>query len=63
MEEAVAHEQWIERYRRTWETAGEDEVVDLVTPGASHRSRVFREPAFGTDATRDYWLRGARSQR
>src|SRR5262249_1093956 len=37
-------DQWIERYRRAWETADADEVVDLFTPDASYRSSVFREP-------------------
>ena len=36
--------QWIQRYRRAWETADADEVVDLFTPDASYRSSVFREP-------------------
>jgi hypothetical protein len=32
---AVAAGQWIERYRRAWETADTDEVVDLFTSDAS----------------------------
>jgi hypothetical protein len=28
MEEAMAYEQWIERYRRAWETGDEDEIAD-----------------------------------
>ena len=46
----MAHEQWIERYRRAWETADEDEIADLFTPDAWYRSSVFREPFVGTEA-------------
>ncbi len=47
-------DQWIERHRRAWETADADEVGDLVTPGASYQSSVFREPYVGSDAIRQY---------
>jgi hypothetical protein len=43
--------QWAERYRRAWETADADEVVDLSTPSASYRSSVFRGPFPGSDAS------------
>jgi hypothetical protein len=33
-------EQWIERYRRAWETADDEEIVDLFTPGASYQQRL-----------------------
>ena len=56
-------DQWIERYRRAWETADADEVVDLFTPDASCRSSVFRDPYVGRDAIRHYWQRGAGTQR
>ena len=62
-EEDMAHERWIERYRQAWETADEDEIVDLFTPDASYRSSVFREPMAGPEAIREYWRRGAGSQR
>ena len=55
--------QWIERYRRAWETADADEVVDLFTPDASYRSSVFREPFLGRDAIGQYWRRDADTQR
>src|SRR6266571_7245846 len=60
---AVTPNQWIERYRRAWETADADEVVDLFTPDASYWSSVFREPHLGGDAIRQYWQRGAGTQR
>ncbi len=60
---AVTPDQWIERYRRAWETADADEVAGLFTPDASYRSSVFREPYLGTDAIRQYWRRGAGTQR
>ena len=40
-------QQWIERYRRAWETADADEVVALFTPDAWYWSSVFREPYRG----------------
>lgn len=55
-------ERWIECYRRAWETADADEIVDLFTLDASYRSSVFREPHVGSDAIRQYWLRGAGTQ-
>lgn len=54
---------WIERYRRAWETADADEIVDLFTQDAAYRSSVFREPYLGHSAIRQYWQRGAGSQR
>jgi hypothetical protein len=53
-------ELWVERYRRAWETADADEIVDLFTPDASYRSSVFREPYVGSAAIRQYWRRGRR---
>jgi SnoaL-like domain len=55
----VTPEQWIDRYRRAWETADADEVGDLFTPDASYRSSVFRESYLGSDTIRHYWQRGA----
>jgi hypothetical protein len=51
---AVTADQLIERYRRTWETADANQVVDLFTPDASYRSSIFREPFLGSDAIRWY---------
>jgi len=51
--------QWTERYRRAWETANTDEVVDLFTPDATYRPSLFREPFLGRDAIRSYRQPGA----
>lgn len=59
----MTREEWIERYRRAWETGDADEIVDLFTPDAAYRSSVFREPYLGRDAIRGYWQRGAGRQR
>lgn len=59
----MTREEWIERYRRAWETGDADEIVDLFTPDALYRSSVFREPYRGRDAIRAYWQRGAGRQR
>jgi hypothetical protein len=56
-------QEWAERYRRAWETADADEIVDLFAPDASYRSSVFREPYVGHEAIRRYWNRGAGNQR
>ena len=56
-------QQWIERYRRAWETADADEVVALFTPDAWYWSSGFRKPCRGSDAIRRYWLDGAGTQR
>ena len=44
----MTSELWIERYRRAWETADADEIIDLFIPDASDRSSVFREPCVGS---------------
>jgi SnoaL-like domain len=62
-EPAITREQWVERYRRAWETADDDEIVDLFMPDACYRSSVFREPHQGSDAIRLYWQRAAGTQR
>ena len=59
---AVTPDQWIECYRRAWETANADEVVGLFTPDASYRSSLFREPLLGREAIRQALQRGAGTQ-
>ncbi len=58
----LTHEEWIERYRRAWETGDLEEIARLFTPQACYRSSVFREPHIGTAAIRQYWQRAAGSQ-
>jgi nuclear transport factor 2 (NTF2) superfamily protein len=55
--------EWIESYARAWETADEDLVASLFTGNARYRSSPFREPFRGLEEIRDYWRRGAGSQR
>jgi ketosteroid isomerase-like protein len=59
----LSPEEWIERYRRAWESGDADGLVALFTPEASYRSSVFTEPSVGHDAIRAYWQRGAGAQR
>lgn len=54
---------WIERYRRAWETADDELVLSLFTEDASYRSSPFRDPYVGHDEIRAYWRRGAGNQR
>jgi hypothetical protein len=56
-------EEWIQRYRRAWETADHDQIVDLFTPDASYRSSIFREPYLASAQIHAYWQRAAGSQR
>jgi hypothetical protein len=39
--------EWIEGYRRAWETADTDLVLTLFTEDASYRSNPFEEPHVG----------------
>src|SRR5215467_1126349 len=56
-------QEWIERYRRAWESGEVDDLVAIFTPNASYRSSVFREPHLGSEAIRGYWQRAAGAQR
>jgi hypothetical protein len=46
---------WIEGYRRAWETADTDLVLTLFTEDASYRSNPFEEPHLGHEGIRAYW--------
>lgn len=48
-------ENWLERYRRAWEDADTEGVVDLFTEDATYRSNIFAEPDRGHDGVRSYW--------
>ncbi len=60
---AIAVEEWLERYRRAWETADADAVVELFTDDASYRSSIFAEAHVGRDAIRAYWERATAPQK
>ena len=47
--------EWIEGYRRAWETADTDLVLTLFTGDASYRSNPFEEPHLGHEGIRAYW--------
>jgi ketosteroid isomerase-like protein len=52
---AVDLGEWIEGYRRAWETADADLVLTLFTEDASYRANPFEEPHHGHDGIRAYW--------
>ncbi|MBA2360657.1 MAG: nuclear transport factor 2 family protein [Actinobacteria bacterium] len=54
--------EWIERYRRAWEQADADAVVELFTENASYRNNIFREPHVGRAAIRAYWEQATGTQ-
>jgi ketosteroid isomerase-like protein len=53
---------WLERYRRAWEEADPDALVELFEETATYRSHIFREPPIGLEAIRDYWRRATDTQ-
>jgi len=63
LEMAIAVEEWLERYRRAWETADADAVVELFTDDASYRSNIFADAHLGRDAIRAYWERATATQK
>lgn len=46
---------WIETYRKAWETGDTDLVLTLFTDDASYRSNPFEEPQVGHEGIRAYW--------
>ncbi|MEJ7569707.1 MAG: nuclear transport factor 2 family protein [Gaiellaceae bacterium] len=60
---AIAVEEWLERYRRAWETADADAVVELFADNASYRSSIFAEAHVGREAIRAYWERATAAQK
>ena len=55
-------ERWLEAYRRAWEDADADAVVELFTEDAIYRSSPFHEPHVGSDAIHAYWSRAVGGQ-
>jgi ketosteroid isomerase-like protein len=48
-------DEWIEAYRRSWETADSEAVGALFSNDASYRSNIFEEPHAGRSGIEDYW--------
>jgi hypothetical protein len=46
---------WIEGYRRAWETSDTELLLTLFTEDASYRSNPFEESHVGHDGIRAYW--------
>jgi hypothetical protein len=46
---------WIETYRKAWETRDTALVLTLFTEDASYRSNPFEEPHVGQEGIRAYW--------
>jgi SnoaL-like domain len=55
-------DEWLERYRRAWETADPDAAAALFTEAVVYRSSPFREPHVGRDGIREYWERATGDQ-
>ncbi|HEX6264496.1 MAG TPA: nuclear transport factor 2 family protein [Actinomycetota bacterium] len=47
--------EWVEAYRKAWETADTDLLLTLFTEDASYRSNPFEGPHVGHDGIRAYW--------
>lgn len=54
---------WVKLYGQAWEQADADLIVSLFTEDATYRTTVFRDPYIGSDGIRQYWNRGAGTQR
>lgn len=55
-------DEWLERYRRAWESADPDAAAALFTEDAVYRSSPFREPHVGQEGVGEYWARATGSQ-
>ena len=47
--------EWLEKYRRAWESKDDRAVVSLFTPDGTYRSNIFEEPHPGHDGIGEYW--------
>jgi len=48
-------DEWIEKYRRAWETADTENIGALFTDDARYRDNIFEEPHVGTAGIKEYW--------
>ena len=55
-------EEWVEGYRRAWETRDAEAVVALFTADATYRSNIFEEPHRGHAGIDEYWRSVTASQ-
>ena len=55
--------EWIEGYRKAWESGRHRLVLTLFTEDASYRSNPFEEPHLGHEGIRAYWDRVTSQQR
>lgn len=48
-------DEWVDEYRRAWETRDPDAAAALFTEDASYRSQIFEDPHRGTAGVTEYW--------
>jgi len=48
--------EWIDEYRRAWESSDAEAAADLFTEDATYRSNIFEEPHRGQAGVRAYWV-------
>lgn len=58
----IGVDEWLERYRRAWETADADAVIELFTEDASYRSNIFGAAHVGHEAIHAYWRQATATQ-
>jgi uncharacterized protein (TIGR02246 family) len=54
---------WVEAYRRAWETSDPPAAADLFTDDATYRSNIFDEPHVGRAGIEAYWAQATSTQR
>ena len=55
MPTTIELDDWIDAYRRSWETADSEAAGALFSNDASYRSNIFEEPHAGRSGIEDYW--------